>query len=371
MSVTHPIPQLDLQRQLLPIRDDINRALSQAIDNTAFIGGEALKRFEEHFAQFCQTQHVIGVGNGTDALHGIFWALDLAPGDEVIVPAMSFIATVEPLTQLGLVPVFADVNPVTYTLDPIGVEALVTQKTRALLPVHLYGQPADMAPLQAIAKANNLFIIEDAAQAHGATYYNQRVGSLGTAACFSFYPGKNLGAFGDGGAITTSDAELAERSRRYSDHGRLTKYEHAFPGVNSRLDALQALVLDIKLEHLERWNQCRTQWASLYSDLLADINEISLPKLGENRTHVYHQYVIRTSKRDDLMAYLKDRHIFTGLHYPIPLHLQPAYQDLGYKQGDFPQAEALGETCLSLPMFAELTEEEVRAVAEAIRSYFL
>ncbi len=370
MSVTHPIHQLNLKRQLVPLREEIDAALSHAMDNTAFIGGKALQQFETHFADFCETQESIGVGNGTDALHSIFWALNLKAGDEVIVPAMSFIATLEPLTQLGLKPVLADIDPNTYTLDPSCVEKVISEKTKALLPVHLYGQAADMAPLQDLAKAHNLLIVEDAAQAHGARYKNQRVGSLGIAAGFSFYPGKNLGAFGDGGAITTSDEKLADRIRRYSDHGRLTKYEHEFPGVNSRLDALQALVLDIKLKHLDQWNQGRARWASLYNELLADIPELTLPALGENRTHVYHQYVVRTTKRDELMAYLKERHIFTGLHYPIPLHLQPAYQNLGYKKGDFPHAESLGETCLSLPMFAELTEDEVRSVAQAIRSYY-
>ncbi len=370
MSVTHPIHQLNLKSQLIPLRDEINSVLTKAIDNTAFIGGEGLKSFEANYAKFCESQYCIGVGNGTDALYSIFWALDLKPGDEVIVPAMSFIATLEPLTQLGLQPVLADIDPTTYTLDSVSVAKVITSKTKAILPVHLYGQPADMASLQNLAQAHELFIVEDAAQAHGAKYNGQRVGSLGTAAGFSFYPGKNLGAFGDGGAVITADEQLADRIRRFSDHGRLTKYEHEFPGVNSRLDAIQALVLDIKLKHLDPWNQSRAQWANLYNELLADIPQLTLPVLGDNRTHVYHQYVVCTPKRDDLMAYLKERNIFTGLHYPIPLHLQPAYQNLGYSKGDFPHAERLGETCLSLPMFAELTAEEIQTVAEAIRTYF-
>ncbi len=370
MSVTHPIPQLSLRRQLDAIRPEIEAAWADILDNTAFIGGRRVQDFEADFARYCGAEHCIGVGNGTDALQGILHALDLAPGDEVIVPAMSFIATLEPLTTLGLKPVLADIDPVTCNLDPAQAEKALTGKTRALLPVHLYGQPADMDALNRLAQKKGLMVIEDSAQAHGAVYKGQRTGSLGHAAGFSFYPGKNLGAFGDGGAVTTSDPELADRLRKYCDHGRLDKYKHGFPGINSRLDALQAAVLHVKLRHLDGWNNARQRWASLYTELLQGIDALILPETGPDRTHVWHQYVIRTPERDRLQAHLQEKGITSGLHYPIALHLQPAYRDLGYGTGDFPHAEALGETCLSLPMFAELTEAEVRTVADAIRAFF-
>lgn len=365
-----PIPQLNLARQMHAIRAEVDAALAQALDHTAFIGGQAVAGFEAAFAQYCGTARCVGVGNGTDALLAIFRALPLAPGDEVMVPAMSFIATLEPLMLLGLRPVLADIDPQTMTLDPARAASGLTSQTRALLPVHLYGQPADMAALNALAASRGLFVVEDAAQAHGAWIQGRRVGSLGVAAAFSFYPGKNLGACGDGGAVTTDDPALADAIARFCDHGRLTKYEHAICGVNSRLDALQAAILSIKLARLDAWNQRRQQWAVRYQAMLADIDEIELPQTVADRTHVYHQYVIRSEQRDALARFLAERGIATGLHYPIPLHLQPACAALGYGPGDFPQAERLARTCLSLPMFAELEESEVDAVAEGIRAFF-
>ncbi|MBK8190237.1 MAG: DegT/DnrJ/EryC1/StrS family aminotransferase [Vampirovibrionales bacterium] len=352
------------------IRAEVDATIARALDATAFIGGDAVSSFEAAFAEYCGVARCVGVGNGTDALLAIFRALGVRPGDEVIAPAMSFIATLEPLMLLGARPVLADIDPVTMTLDPSQAAARLTSRTRALLPVHLYGQPADMTPLAALSEQHGLALIEDAAQAHGALYQGRRVGALGMAAAFSFYPGKNLGACGDGGAVTTQDPALAEAMARFCDHGRLTKYEHALAGVNSRLDALQAGILSIKLARLDGWNQRRQQWAERYRLLLEDVAEIALPQTREDRTHAYHQYVLRTDRRDDLARFLAQRGISTGLHYPLPLHLQPACAALGYAPGDFPHAESLATTCLSLPMFAELTEAEVDAVAQGVRAFF-
>lgn len=369
-GIKHNIPLVNLGRQIEQHAAEFEHCYRTAVEKTDFVGGAAVSEFERAFAAYCNAEQCIGVGNGTDALTLIFRALDLPAGSEVIVPAMSFIATAEILSPLGLRPVFADIDPLTCTLDADKIRPLVTERTRALLPVHLYGQPADMTALSALAEELKLLLIEDAAQAHGAEFQGRRIGSFGKAAAFSFYPGKNLGAFGDGGAVTTNDVDLAERVRLLANHGRLTRYEHAVEGVNSRLDTFQAAVLSVKLRYLDDWNAKRRHWAALYDRLLADIPALQRPQAAADRTSVFHLYVIQTAQRDELLAYLTERGIFAGIHYPIPLHLQPAFRYLGYKEGDFPVAEALGRECLSLPLFPELLEEEVIAVAEAVKAFY-
>jgi dTDP-4-amino-4,6-dideoxygalactose transaminase len=370
MAVKTSIPLVNLRRQIEQHEAEFAQCYRVATERTDFVGGAAVCEFEQAFAEYCQADYCVGVGNGTDALYLIFRALGLKPGDEVITTAMSFIATAEIFAPLGVKVVFADIDPVTYTLDSEQVRPLINANTRALLPVHLYGQPADLAELQALADEHGLYLIEDAAQAHGAEYRGKRIGSFGKAAAFSFYPGKNLGAFGDGGAVTTNDPELAEKIRMLANHGRLTKYEHGMEGVNSRLDTLQAAVLRTKLQYLDDWNEQRRRWAALYDELLADVPQLRRPQVAPDRTSVFHLYVLQTAERDALLAYLQEQGIAAGIHYPIPLHLQPAFRHLGYKAGDFPMSEDLGRECLSLPLFPELTEDEVRTVAQAVRAFF-
>ncbi len=370
MSVKTNIPLVNLKRQVEAHRAEFERDFQALLEKTDFIGGKAVGEFEAAFAAYCRASYCVGVGNGTDALSIIFRALELQPGDEVITTPMSFMATAEILSPLGLRAVFADIDPQTYTLDPKTVAPLIGPKTRVLLPVHLYGQPADMAGLNAVASQHNLKVIEDCAQVHGAEFQGKRAGTLGFASAFSFYPGKNLGAFGDGGGIVTHDEAFAQKVRMLANHGRLSKYEHLIEGVNSRLDTFHASVLLTKLKYLDEWNGLRQRWANLYSEMLAGIPGLVLPQLGEDRTHVYHLFVVQTPLRDELLQFLQAEGIAAGIHYPIPLHLQPGLQYLGYQAGDFPIAEQLAQQCLSLPLFPELTEGEVQTVAAAVRQFF-
>ncbi len=370
MTTATSIPLVNLKRQVDNHRDAFQAVFDNLLTRTDFVGGNAVGEFEAEFAKFCNAKYAVGVGNGTDALYLIFMALNLKPGDEVITTAMSFIATAEIFKPLGLKPVFVDICPNTYNIDPEKVKAAITPKTKAILPVHLYGQPADMVSLQAIADEYNLILIEDSAQAHGSELNGKRAGSMGFAAGFSFYPGKNLGAFGDGGAVTTNDEAFAERVRMLANHGRLTKYEHSDEGVNSRLDTFQAGILSVKLKLKTDWNAKRRHWASLYNELLADVSDITLPSVAENAESVFHLYVIQIEKRDALLEHLHKEGVFAGIHYPIPLHLQPAFKHLGYAEGAFPHSEQLGNQCLSLPLFPELTEDEVQAVAKAVKAFF-
>lgn len=364
------IPLVNLKPQIEAHYIEFEQNFKTILERIEFVGGSIVTDFEAAFARYCQAKHCIGVGNGTDALYLIFRALGLQPGDEVITTPMSFMATAEVLAPLGLKAVFADIDSQTYTLDPEKVRPLINKKTKAILPVHLYGQPADMTALQALAAEYRLILIEDAAQAHGSEFNGQRIGSFGAAAAFSFYPGKNLGAFGDGGAIITNNDEFAQKIRILADHGRLSKYEHRMEGMNSRLDTLQAAFLSTKLKYLDTWNQQRNQAAALYDELLKDIPELVLPKIGSSRKSVYHLYVVQTEKRDELQTFLHEQGILAGIHYPIPLHLQPALHYLNYKEGDFPISERLAKRCLSLPMFAELTEAEIRIVAKTCHNFF-
>ncbi|MDT8317456.1 MAG: DegT/DnrJ/EryC1/StrS family aminotransferase [bacterium] len=364
------IPFVDLTRQHLPILDSLTESFEKAIKDSSFIMGEGVSSFEESFASFCGAERCVGVGNGTDALVLILRALGVGDGDEVITVPNSFIATTEAITATGARPVFVDVDPDSFNIDPMKIEAAITDKTKALIPVHLYGQPADMRAIMDIALRHGLKVIEDSAQAHGAEYDGKRTGSLGHAAAFSFYPGKNLGCLGDGGAVVTSDSDLAERVAMLRNHGRREKYLHDLEGVNSRLDTIQAIFLSKKLEYLDRWNDQRIDAASLYGDLLADIDGIKLPVESDKVRHVYHLYVVRAKRRDELAAYLKGMGVSTGIHYPVPLHLQPAYGWMGHKNGDFPVAEGMAGDILSLPIFPGVKEEEQAYVAEKIKAFY-
>jgi dTDP-4-amino-4,6-dideoxygalactose transaminase len=356
------IPFVDLKAQYETLKDEVAEAIRGILDSAQFIGGEAVASFERDFAAYCQVRYARGVASGTDALHLALRALGIGPGDEVITTAHTFIATAAAIVATGARPVFVDIDPDTYTIDPSMIERALTGRTRAIVPVHLFGQPADMGPIKEIARRRALYVVEDAAQAHGAEYQGVRTGALGDVACFSFYPGKNLGAYGDGGAVTTNSAAIAERIERLRDHGRTTHYSHAEIGFNSRLDALQAAVLQIKLRRLDEWNTNRRRAAEWYSAELAQ-SGIKTPFVGKGATHVYHLYVIATNERDAMRKKLDEAGVATGIHYPLPLHLQPAFAYLGYRRGDFPCCEAMAARSLSLPMFPELARDQVRRIA--------
>lgn len=371
MSTTHPetVPFVDLVGQYHRYKAELDRAIAGVLENAAFIGGPALGRFEEAFSRYCGAKHTIGCGNGTDALFLILRALGIGAGDEVIVPANTFIATAEAVSLTGAKVVFADVDERYSLIDPAAVEAAITPRTRALIPVHLYGQLADLRRLTAIGERHNLVVIEDSAQAHGAEEDGRRAGSVGRASGFSFYPGKNLGAYGDGGAVVTSDSQLADKVRRIANHGRADKFGHELVGVNSRLDGLQAAILEVKLRHLDTWNTERRRHAALYTELLASVPGVKTPEVKSALAHVFHLYVIRVQDREGLKRHLAERNIQSGIHYPEPLHLLGAYAHLGYGRGAFPVAERACSEILSLPMSPELTAEQQHRVVEAIREF--
>jgi len=361
------VPFVDLGRTQHPIRADIDSALAGVLDSTAYILGPDVEAFEHEWAAYCQAEHAIGVSSGTAAIGLVLEGLGVGPGDEVIAPALTFIASVLPALELGAAPVLVDVDPTTATIDPDAVAAALTSRTKAIVAVHLYGQVADMDALQRVADSAGVPLIEDAAQAHGARYRGRRAGSLGRAACFSFYPSKNLGALGDGGAVVTNDPELAERIRILRDLGQARKYEHVVAGHNERLDTLQAAVLRCKLRHLDAWNASRRTAAATYRRALAAL-ELDLPTEAEGREHVWHLYVVRSSDRDRLRSSLAEGGVATGLHYPLPLHLEPVLARLGHRQGAFPVAEDWSLRGFSLPMFAGLEEAEIEAVAAALHA---
>ncbi len=365
-----PIPLVDLKAQYLTIKPEIDAAMQRVVNNTSFILGKEVADFERNFAAFCHVEHCVGVDSGTAALHLALLALGVKPGDEVITTTHTFIATSEVISLVGAKPVFVDIDPQTYNLDPNLVERAVTPRTRAIIPVHLYGQPAEMDPLLEIARKHNLRVIEDAAQAHGAEYRGRRTGTMGDVACFSFYPGKNLGAYGDAGALVTNDPALAERARMLRDHGRRDKYAHQIVGFGYRLDALQAAILNVKLLHLDAWNARRREIADQYTELLTNADVVT-PYVPPHVKPVYHIYCIRVAadQRDALLQHLKECGIDAGIHYPIPLHLQPVYADLGYQRGDFPNAEKAASEILSLPIYAELTDTQAGQIADAVREY--
>jgi dTDP-4-amino-4,6-dideoxygalactose transaminase len=365
------IPFVDLKSQYESIKTDIDTAIFEVLAKTAFVGGPFVDKFEHAFAEYCGTKHCIGVANGTDAIFIALKALGVGPGDEVITAANSFIASSEAVTMAGAQVVFADIDPATYNLNVSMLEEKITPRTRAIIPIHLYGQPADMDPILELAGKYNLKVIEDAAQAHGSLYRGRKAGTLGDAASFSFYPSKNLGAYGDGGAIVTDDDEVAEMARMFSNHGSAIKYHHNFEGVNSRLDDLQAAILSAKLGYLDTWTERRRANASLYNSHLRD-TQLILPVEIDDVRAVYHLYVVRVDKgrRSSLQEHLRSCGIGTGIHYPIALPNLKAYEHLACKKDDFPEATRASEEILSLPMFPELNEDQIIHVRNAICEFF-
>ncbi len=363
-----PVPLVDLKAQYAAIKPDIDAAMQRVVNNTSFILGKEVAEFENNFAAFSHAQYCVGTDSGTAALHLALLILGVKAGDEVITTTHTFIATAEVISLIGAKPVLVDIDPRTYNIDPNQIEAAITPRTRAIIPVHLYGQPAEMDAILAIARKHNLRVIEDAAQAHGAEYRGKRVGSMGDVACFSFYPGKNLGAYGDAGALVTNDAALADHARMLRDHGRSAKYAHKLVGYGYRLDALQAAILGAKLPHLDAWNARRRELADYYTELLTN-TDIVTPYVPPHVKPVYHIYCIRSKNRDGLQKHLKARGIETGIHYPIPLHLQPVYQNLGYHAGDFPHAEKAASEILSLPMYPELTNAQAQQIVDALKDF--
>lgn len=363
------VPLVDLRKQYGPLRNEIMAGIEQVLEGMHLFLGENVQALEKEFAQFCRAEEGIGVSDGTTALHVILRAMGIGPGDEVITVSHTFVATAEAIVLAGATPVFVDIDPSSFLMDTGQVEEKITPRTRAIMPVHLYGQIADMNALRKIAQRHNLRLIEDACQAHGAEYHGMRAGSLGDAAAFSFYYSKNLGTYGEGGFITTNDPHLAKKMRMIRDHGSETRYYHDLIGMNGRLDEIQAAVLRVKLPHLDQWNENRKSNASCYSELLKD-TPVSTPIVEPDNCHVYHLYVIRAPRRDDLQAYLKNREIMTGIHYPVPIHMQKAFGHLAYKTGDLPVTEkAVGEI-LSLPMYAELSVDEIETVAGGVRDFY-
>jgi dTDP-4-amino-4,6-dideoxygalactose transaminase len=360
------VPFLDLKEHHARIRGEVLEAMSKVIDTNAFAGGPFVADFEEAYARFCSTSFCVGVANGTDSLWLSLVASGIGPGDEVITVPMTFMATAEAITQAGAKPVFVDIEPRTFTMDPNLIEKAVTPRTKAIIPVHLFGQCADMDPILEIARRHNLIVIEDAAQAHGAYYKGRKAGSLGHAAAFSFYPGKNLGAWGEAGAVTTSDSQVNDRLRMLREHGQRKKYHHDVIGWNSRMDGLQGAVLGVKLKYLEARNVRRREVAARYQELLSGRAGLMLPIEHGNACHVYHVYAVRVECRDQVSQRLAERGIGTGIHYPVPIHLQPAYAMLGHKRGDFPVSEACADSFLSLPMYPELTDAQIEIVAEEL-----
>jgi dTDP-4-amino-4,6-dideoxygalactose transaminase len=359
------IPFVDLAAQRAAIDREIKAAIDGCFQRNDWILGADVSSFEAEFATYCETAGAVGTDSGLSALELALRAFEIGPGDEVITAANTFIATALAISSAGATPVLVDVDPDTFNLDPDLIAAAVTARTKAIIPVHLYGQPADMDPIMALAERHGLVVIEDACQAHGARYKGRRAGSLGHAAAFSFYPSKNLGGYGDGGAVVSSDGAILEKLRLLRNYGSSEKYRHDIKAFNRRLDTLQAAVLRVKLRHLDSWNEVRRRHAALYGGLLAETPVIT-PTTRDWAEHTWHLYVIRVNERDELRTFLADRGIETGIHYPLPVHLQPAYDDLGYPRGSFPQAERLAEEILSLPMFPELDRPSLERVVTDI-----
>ena len=357
------VPFLDLKAHHAPMIDEFDDAIREVIESSAFAGGPFVEVFEEEFAAYCGSAYAIGVGNGTDALWLALLALGIEEGDEVITVPNTFVATAEAIVCCKAQPVFVDVDEKTFTLDPAELEKYLTARTKAIIPVHLFGQPADMDPILEFARMHGLFVIEDAAQAHGAEYKSRKAGTMGDAGCFSFYPGKNLGAFGEAGTVVTNDTSLAQKIRVLRDHGQSRKYHHTLIGWNCRMDGIQAAVLSVKLRHLEQANLLRRKRASLYNEAFAGIDDIATPVEADYARHVYHIYAVRVQERDEVRRFLEAKGIGCGVHYPIPIHLQKAWRNLGYSEGAFPIAEKLAKEFLSLPMFPELTQDEIEYVA--------
>jgi dTDP-4-amino-4,6-dideoxygalactose transaminase len=373
------VPFLDLKVQYQSIKDEVDIAIQKVLDNTAYILGPSVVSFEKDFAAAQNVKYCLGTSSGTDANHLVLWGLGVGPGDEVIIPANTFIATAWGATLCGATPVFADCHPESYNIDPAKVEAAITSKTKAIVAVHLYGQSADIDPLKEIAMKHNLILVEDAAQAHLAEYKGTPIGGLTAAASFSFYPGKNLGAYGEGGAVTTNNDELYKRVKMLREHGQSEKYYHESYGHNYRMEGIQGAVLGVKLKYLNDWTNGRRRAAEKYREGLIDVKEIVLPKEMSYAKHVYHLFVIQINGknlengnqlRDKLKDHLTEKGISVGLHYPIPLHEQKCFEGLGYKKGDFPISEKLAETGLSLPMFPELSDDQISYIVDNIKNFF-
>ena len=364
-----PVPFVDLYAQYKSIKAEVDDVISDVIENSYFIRGPYVDKFETMFSSMLGVRHCVSCANGTDALYIALFALGVKPGDEVLAPAHSWISTTETITQAGAKVVFCDTDPVTFTICPKEIESKITSRTVGIVPVHLYGQPADMDEIMSIANRHKLWVLEDCAQAHLAKYKGQLVGTFGHAAAFSFYPGKNLGAMGDAGAIVTNDSALAERMSMYARHGGLVKGDHQIEGINSRLDGLQAAILCVKLPYLPRWTTLRQERAARYSEMLRGINGITIPFVAENREHVWHLYVIRDDRRDQLSAHLKDNGIATVINYPVALPFLPAYVRLGHKPEDFPNAYNNQSRILSIPIFPELSDSQLETVVRRIAEF--
>ncbi len=362
------IPFVDLKAQYISIQNEVDKAIAEVIDNTSFVGGNYLKEFEASFAKYLGMEHCIGCGNGTDAIEIALVGFGITKGDEVIVPASSWISTSEAVGNVGATPVFVDVLPMYYTIDPAKIEEKITSNTKAIIPVHLFGLPAEMDMIMSIAEKHNLYVVEDCAQAHGALYKDKKVGTFGHMATFSFYPSKNLGAYGDGGCIVTNSNDLNELLRKVINHGQSIKHNHDFEGRNSRLDSLQAAILNVKLKHLDSWNEGRRQNALRYERKLEGAN-LQLPIAPIYANHVYHLYVVQTSEREKLMSYLKENGVSTAIHYPEALPFLKAYKHMDHKEEDFPVAFEQMHKVLSLPMYPELSEDMVNEVSNAIHSF--
>ncbi len=358
---------LDLKAQYETISAEIEQAIREVLDSSAFSGGPFVESFEASFARYCGCRHAVGLGSGTDALWLSLLAMGIGSGDEVITVPNTFFATAEAISLTGARPVLVDVDERTYTMDPALLESRITGQTRAIIPVHLFGQMADMDPLMDIARRHGLKVIEDACQAHGAEYHGRRAGSIGDVGVFSFYPGKNLGAYGEAGAVVTDDEEIYQKLRLLRDHGQRRKHDHQLVGCNARMDGLQGAVLSVKLRHLDRWNSARRQRASWYKELLGGAQGLILPQESSGRQHIYHIYCVRLDDRERVLAELEKQDIGCAVHYPVPIHLQKAYAGLGYRAGSFPVSEQCAGQSLSLPMYAELDSSQVQQVAERLK----
>jgi len=363
------IPLVDLGAQYETIRLEIDEAIARVVAGADFVFGKDVELFEGEFAAFCDAQYAIGLDSGTSALELALRAHGIGEGDEVITVSNTFIATVAAISYTGARPVLVDVDPETYNIDTNQIGQAVTSRTKALVPVHLYGQAVDLDPILEIANERGLVVIEDACQAHGARYKSKPVGALGGAGSFSFYPGKNLGAYGDAGMVVTNDRELAERIKLLRNYGQVQKYKHEILGYNRRLDSLQAAVLRVKLPHLMQWNTARQRASAIYTELLSDVEEVKTPHVSEDSSHVFHLYVIQHPRRDDLLVYLRNHGIFAGLHYPTPVHLQKCYEHLGLRAGTLPVTESLASRVISLPIYPEITTEQIEYVCDHIKKF--
>jgi dTDP-4-amino-4,6-dideoxygalactose transaminase len=361
------VPFVDFSEQYHAIKDAIEPGLRAVFEKGNFILGEEQKAFERQFAKFCDSRFAVGVNSGTDALYMALGALEIGPGDEVVIPTFTFIATALCISYTGATPVFCEIEEETYNIDPQKLEEVITDRTKAIIPVHLYGQTADMDEINAIAKKHHIAVVEDACQAHGATYNGKKAGALGDIGCFSFYPTKSLGAFGDAGMVVTNKEEVFEKIGMLRDYGRIGRYEHKVKGFNSRMDTIQAVILAAKLEHLPEWNRMRNAHATYYNELIKDVTEVVLPQIKENRTHVFQTYAVRLANRDKILEGMKAKGIGALIHYPIPVHLQEAYMEAGGQPGDFPVSERVANEILSLPMFPHLSQEQIEYVCMSLR----